>query len=77
MQNNDLKNNTPTDVNSDSDYWVECNICKSQLKNWVGSTPCCGSIAWIVEDGNPTKKLSLFTSVGDELIKPTIVNVGG
>jgi len=32
------------------DFWVECNVCKTQLKNWVGSTPCCGSIAFIVTD---------------------------
>lgn len=64
-------------VLADSDFWVECNVCKTQLKNWTGSTPCCGSIAWMVEDGKPTKKLSLFASVGDEPIKPTIVNMGG
>lgn len=62
---------------ADSDFWVECNVCKTQLKNWTGSTPCCGSIAWMVEDGKPTKKLSLFASVGGEPIKPTVVNVSG
>lgn len=62
---------------SGSDFWVECNVCKTQLKNWTGSTPCCGSIAWLVEDCKPTKKLSLFASVGGEPIKPTVVNVGG
>lgn len=31
------------------DFWVECNICKAHLKNWSGSTPCCGSIAYIIE----------------------------
>ena len=80
MQKDDLKNNTPTDANNvlaDSDFWVECNVCKTQLKNWTGSTPCCGSIAWMVEDGKPSKKLSLFASIGGEPIKPTIVDVGG
>ena len=64
-------------VVSGSDFWVECNVCKQQLKNWTGSTPCCGSIAWLVEDGKPTKKLSLFASVGGEPIKPTVVDMGG
>ena len=62
---------------SDSDFWVECNVCKQQLKNWTGSTPCCGSIAWMVEDSKPKKKLYLFASVGGKPIKPTIVDVGG
>ena len=60
-------------IESVNDFWVECNVCKTQLKNWTGSTPCCGSIAWIVEDGKPTKKLSLFASVGDGDIQPVIV----
>lgn len=33
-----------------NDFWVECNVCKQHLKNWVGSTPCCGYIAYIVEE---------------------------
>lgn len=59
----------------DNDFWVECNVCKTQYKNWIGSTPCCGSIAWIIEDGKPTKKLSLFASVGGEPIAPIVFNM--
>lgn len=79
MKKAEIKNENSADakpVLADSDFWVECNVCKTQLKNWTGSTPCCGSIAWLVEDGKPTQKLSLFASVGGEPIKPTIVNVG-
>lgn len=43
-----------------SDFWVECNVCKQRLKNWVGSTPCCGSIAWVVEDNKPSKNFVMF-----------------
>jgi hypothetical protein len=43
-----------------SDFWVECNVCKQRLKNWVGSTPCCGSIAWVVENNKPTKNFVMF-----------------
>ena len=32
----------------DKDYWVECCVCGQRYKNWVGSTPCCGSITFIL-----------------------------
>ncbi len=60
--------------NKETDFWVECNVCKTQLKNHIGSTPCCGSIAFLVEDGKATKKMALFTSVNDGPIEPTIIN---
>ena len=59
-----------------SDFWVECNVCKTRLKNWTGSTPCCGSIAYMVEDGKATTKINLFTSKGGEPIKPTVIDLG-
>lgn len=58
------------------DFWVECNVCKNHLKNWTGSTPCCGSIAWLIEDGKPTTKLNLFASINGEPIQPTEVDLG-
>lgn len=42
------------------DFWVECNVCKHRLKNWVGSTPCCGSIAWVVEEDKVTDKIIMY-----------------
>jgi hypothetical protein len=30
----------------------------------VGSTPCCGSIAYLVEDGVVSKKANLFSNLG-------------
>lgn len=62
-------------MEKNTDFWVECNVCKTHLKNWTGSTPCCGSIAWLVEDGKPTKKTSLFTSVNNGKILPTIIEL--
>jgi len=62
-------------MEKENDFWVECNVCKSQHKNWVGSTPCCGSIAYIVENGKTTNKLSLFASVNGEPITPTILKI--
>lgn len=44
----------------EKEFWVECNVCKHRLKNWVGSTPCCGSIAWVIEDGKVTDKVKLY-----------------
>jgi len=38
------------------DYWVECLVCGTQYKNWSGSTPCCGSLAIIVEDIKQIRK---------------------
>lgn len=58
----------------ENDFWVECNVCKTQLKNWTGSTTCCGSIAFIVENGKTTKKMSLFTDSGAG-IKPSVVEI--
>lgn len=55
---------------SQNDFWVQCNVCKTEYKNWTGSTPCCGSIAWLVEEGKPTNKISIFTKVGDGPIAP-------
>ena len=52
-----------TDVSGSSDFIVECNVCKLHYENWTGSTPCCGSIAYLVEDGKATTKISLFTSI--------------
>jgi len=59
---------------TENDFWVECNVCGHRLLNWTGSTPCCGSIAFIVEDGNKTGKMSLFASIGGEPIRPTVVS---
>lgn len=36
------------------DFWVRCNVCSQPLKNWIGSTPCCGSIAYLIKEGGAT-----------------------
>jgi predicted ATP-dependent serine protease len=64
-------------MKKETEFWVECNVCKQQLKNWTGSTPCCGSIAYLVENGKATNKMSLFASINNEAIKPTIIELGG
>lgn len=47
------------------EFTVECNVCKQHYDNWVGSTPCCGSIAFLIgKDGETTKQVNLYTSVG-------------
>ena len=35
-------------MSNSRDYWVECNVCGQRYKNWAGSTPCCGSLAFEV-----------------------------
>ena len=75
FDNNGHGNDFIADV-SGSYFWVECNVCKQQLKNWTGSTPCCGSIAYMIEDGKSTTKINLCTSIGGEPIKPTEIDLG-
>lgn len=57
-------------------FVVECAVCNQHLENWTGSTPCCGSIAYLVEDGKVSDKISLFVSLGGEPIKPNIIDLG-
>jgi len=59
----------------EKDFWVECNVCKTRHKNWSGSTPCCGSIAYIIEDDKPTNKLSLFVSSKNNRIEPAVIKM--
>ena len=43
-------------------YTVECNVCKQRYENWVGSTPCCGSIAYLLSpDGEKTESFMVYT----------------
>ena len=34
-------------VTEEKNYWAECGVCGQLYHNWVGSTPCCGSLAFI------------------------------
>ena len=46
----------------EKDFFVKCNVCKHVYKNWIGSTYCCGSIAYQCnEDGsNESDTINLF-----------------
>jgi hypothetical protein len=55
--------------NVNEEFLVECAGCKQQLKNWVGSTPCCGALAYVLEDGKRTNIVKLFASINDGPIK--------
>lgn len=55
-------------------FEVECDVCGQRYNNHVGSTECCGSIAYMVENGEKTKKFSLFASINNQEIKPIIIN---
>ncbi len=60
------------------DFYVECNVCKQRLKNWVGSTPCCGSIAYMVnDDGSVSKDFVLYASVDNKIPKPSTISYNG
>ncbi len=58
----------------ENNFTVECNACGQHLENWVGSTPCCGSIAFLVKDGEKTTDAMLYASIGSEDIKPTKIS---
>jgi len=47
-------------MKEEKDFTVECNVCKQWYDNWVGSTPCCGSIAFQVnkKTGEVSKNFS-------------------
>lgn len=30
-------------------FYVKCAVCNGIFENWVGSTPCCGSIAYLCD----------------------------
>lgn len=59
----------------ENNFIVECNVCKQQYENWTGSTPCCGSIAFLVEYGKVTDNISLFASINGSPIKPTKIQL--
>jgi len=52
---------------------TQCSCCKQQYENWPGSTPCCGALAFVVEDDKVTSKTFLFTSINNGPIKPEVI----
>lgn len=51
-------------------FYVKCNVCGQVLENWVGSTPCCGSIAYSCDKNgdNVSDEIHLFGFVST--VKP-------
>jgi len=45
-------------------FTVECKVCGKRYNNLVGSTPCCGSIAFIVEDNKVTDRIVIYCTKG-------------
>lgn len=61
-------------VTGPEDFWVECSVCHTHIKNWTGSTACCGALAFLVEDGKSTGKMSLFVQeIADGPIVPAFI----
>jgi predicted ATP-dependent serine protease len=59
-----------------NDFWAKCRVCGTQHLNWIGSTPCCGSLADMVDDdGVPMGTVALFGSVNGSAIKPLRVSI--
>lgn len=56
-------------MENEEKFTVQCNVCKQHYDNWWGSTPCCGSMAYLVgKDGETTKKVGLYSSVGTVIL---------
>jgi hypothetical protein len=51
----------------EKDFEVQCAVCGQIYTNWVGSTPCCGSIAYVIgDDGKPTETIVLYGKISDD-----------
>lgn len=57
----------------EKDFTVECNVCKQHYVNWTGSTPCCGSLAFIV-DGDIFTDNDNYISIVKSLIPLYVLN---
>jgi len=57
------------------DFIVECSVCRQRYENHIGSTQCCGALAYVVENGEVTKGAVIYVKTVKE-IKPTIINIG-
>lgn len=55
------------DFTVENEKRVLCNVCKQWYDNWVGSTPCCGSIAFQVnkETGEVSKDFFMHVQIGE------------
>lgn len=57
-------------------FWVECNVCNARYKNLAGSTPCCGALAYEVdENGNKTNRAVLHASINEGHIETIAVEI--
>jgi hypothetical protein len=54
------------------DFIVECNVCGQRYVNHVGSTPCCGSIAYLVDENGKREEAVVFGGVGGK-IEPIVI----
>lgn len=60
--------------NQNNSFTVQCACCKMQYENWIGSTPCCGSIAYLLDEkGETTNVIKMFTSINNGPIQVTDV----
>lgn len=58
----------------DDNFEAQCAICGTRYENHTGSTPCCGALAYVVEDGVVTDKATILT-LNKEGIKSTTIKV--
>lgn len=57
-------------MKAEKSFIVECAVCHQHYENWVGSTPCCGSIAYVLdENGKPTNSSVLYVDTKRTSVK--------
>lgn len=57
------------------DNIVECAVCTKRYENWIGSTPCCGSIAYLVVEGVVTTQMPIYASLGGMPIDSILIDM--
>jgi hypothetical protein len=57
-----------------NDTIVECSVCNHRYVNHIGSTECCGAIAFLVKDNKTTNDAVLFIKT-EKGIEPTTLNI--
>lgn len=49
-------------------FYAQCRCCGQRYENWIGSTPCCGSVSFLVENDQVTSKALIYTDKGEPAV---------
>jgi hypothetical protein len=57
------------------EFEVECSICRTRYKNHVGSTECCGALAFLVKDDKVSDEATIYSATPGQGIVPTTLRI--